>query len=384
MGKSRIELDREYHAHPALSNTKLAQYVESPRYYEGVYVTKTIVPQRKEITDDMQRGSIIHAVLLEGLALHSVAAIYPKADPLVAELKVMSGPKRDALTADKKERMCALLKMPVADFDALKPGKEMKQAIDQRLPLQPLTASGGFTTGKDRERFESQQREQGIEFCVKRKRFREIRETINEFRRTEAWQWVDREETIQEEPIFWTNRLGMECRCKPDFLIPTPQRVYGFDVKITAFHLPEIWQRQVQKQPRLHNQPPHYIEGIKSKYPGRDVEWRWLLLNPGQPVTKALFSCIPLDGWNLGLATRIYQRNVELLHRATERNDFKEPHEQCDSEIEFDAYWSRKQEERLAKTGAALGREDSVPENEFVGVTDEGCDVGDDDEDDIE
>lgn len=55
----------EYHAHEAISNSKLSEFIESPELFHGRYVTKKIPP--KETTAAMEFGTLFHDAVLLGI-----------------------------------------------------------------------------------------------------------------------------------------------------------------------------------------------------------------------------------------------------------------------------------------------------------------------------
>lgn len=57
--------NEEYHALPAISNSMLSEFLESPELYHGRYVARTI--PRRETTAAMQLGTLFHEAVLLGI-----------------------------------------------------------------------------------------------------------------------------------------------------------------------------------------------------------------------------------------------------------------------------------------------------------------------------
>lgn len=274
----------DYHSDfSAISNSMLSDFLESRRLYEGRYVTGTI--PRKEPSDRMDTGSIIHAVLLEQKPLRSIVEKYPKS----------------------------------------------------------CLKSNGHKNAGPCKQFESECRDKGIEYVVKDDQFDLIRAVTNEFRRSLVYTWIDREETLREHTIYWTNELGQKCRCKIDFAIPLSDRVLAFDLKCTDFHTPQAWAKEVKYKKRYQTQLCHYSDGLKREFPDetadgmKRIEWRWICVNPSAPVTPGSVCVNRLEEpdreqypgvkWDVDVMNEMYWSTMRDLKACYESGDWSDPHE---------------------------------------------------------
>lgn len=67
----------EYHAHGAVSNSKLKLFADSRRMYRAIYVDKS---QPFKVTEAMQLGSLVHCMVFEPDLLAKIYAVAPKCD----------------------------------------------------------------------------------------------------------------------------------------------------------------------------------------------------------------------------------------------------------------------------------------------------------------
>lgn len=65
----------DYDSIDAISQSQAKVWLESPRLYEAMYVTKELV---REPSDDLTIGTIVHAVLLEGKSMDSLCVAVPE------------------------------------------------------------------------------------------------------------------------------------------------------------------------------------------------------------------------------------------------------------------------------------------------------------------
>lgn len=65
----------DYDSIDAISQSQAKVWLESPRLYEAMFVTKELV---REPSDDLTIGTIVHAVLLEGKAINSLCVAVPE------------------------------------------------------------------------------------------------------------------------------------------------------------------------------------------------------------------------------------------------------------------------------------------------------------------
>lgn len=332
------QTDAEYHADfSRISNSMLSDFIESRRLFEGRYVTGNIAT--KEQTKPMEFGDIIHSVILDGRPLRSCVSIYPDYNPLVGEAKEMTGPKRAKLSESRKAAICKMLGMSIIDFEALKPGEEMKSAISDRLPLNPINPSGGLT--KDAETFRAEKRLEGVQYCVKRHEYDLLRTVTNEARRSSAFvDFIDNPSCLKEHPLSWVNQFGQHCRCKVDFLLVGKDACYAFDVKVTAFHRPIAWKKHVKNTPRLQTQAAHYSDGISANFDGKPVEWRWLTISPTEPVTPGSVMIHRLDARQLDRISEKYFDLMASVLSCYESSDFRDIGEDEENLVDEFPDWS--------------------------------------------
>lgn len=265
-----------------ISNSMLAQFIECRRTYEGRYVTGTIDPRKS--TKQMDLGTSIHSALLDGRPLRSCVAIYNDRNQYTAMVKGITKASRESMSDYDKSQICMLAKISTTTFNGFKTLKELKAELMPRMPQQHIGSDGSVTpTGRF---FEEDKKREGYCQVVKRNEFSQMQEAINCLRNSEVWQWIESDKTICEEPIVWENEQGQLCKCRPDFLIPLSDRTLIFDLKVTAFHRPNAWRKQVEQNKRNITQPVHYSKGAFNKY-GKPVDWRWVTLNPNVPITLA-------------------------------------------------------------------------------------------------
>lgn len=100
----------EYHAHDAISNSKLKTFAESRKLYKAMHVDRTL---RKEQTPDMLLGSVVHAMVFEPDQFKNLYAVAPKCDRRTNVGKAAWNdfcasvpPTAEVVTADIYEQAC--------------------------------------------------------------------------------------------------------------------------------------------------------------------------------------------------------------------------------------------------------------------------------------
>jgi hypothetical protein len=115
----RLEISREaYHEHPGISNSKLSDYLESPKLYWARHIAKTMGPKKE--SPPMRKGTLGHLCALEGKRWQKDVVIEKKFDRRkVAEREQCTkweeslGPNSVVVTEAEKEfteRMVAEIK----------------------------------------------------------------------------------------------------------------------------------------------------------------------------------------------------------------------------------------------------------------------------------
>lgn len=161
-----------YHLRHEISKGMLADYHESPRLFEGRYITNTV--PRKKATKSMELGTLCHAAILEP----------DRIGELYAE-----------------------------------------------IPSEVLASNGALST-KAAKDFVADARYRG-QVPLKADDFAQVK-AIAESVRATVGDWLGLG-AITERTITWTHAAtGLECRCKPDWIRPTNRNTaIGFDVKTT-------------------------------------------------------------------------------------------------------------------------------------------------------
>lgn len=209
-----------YHADPAVSKSKLSDFLDSSRMYYEVHEAGTI--PRKASTKQMDTGSIVHGFLLDGKTLEEMVAVVP----------------RDCLNS-------------VGAVNSR--GDNYKAFIEEN-------------EGK---------------YIVKSDQIDAIGDCLEAVMRSDLYELV-KDSHHREQSIFWTDeQTGLRCRCRPDFFLELDGVVYCCDLKVTPAVHPDAWRRHV-KRFRYWLQDAHYSEGLRALY-GKPVAFRFWLVEPTPP-----------------------------------------------------------------------------------------------------
>lgn len=134
----------------------------------------------------------------------------------------------------------------------------------------------------------------------------------------------------REHAIFWTNpETGIQCRCRPDWLIELDDSAIGFDLKTTGDADPNAFQYRCEEDTWL--QRAHYREGIQLAT-GKPVEWYLVVVESEYPFAcqlsrfgdrtcqiaeterlntlRELEACIRLDDWSEPWEKQINEINL--------------------------------------------------------------------------
>lgn len=208
-----------YHARSEQSRGMIADFVESPRLYEGRHITGIVPP--KEPTAAMRKGSIAHAALLEPDKFAEQYVVMPAFENDVDNVTKSGDRSKSTATTYYQNKKAA--------FEKSHAGKII---VDQ----------------KDFAMI------QGMSAAVAR----------------ECKSWLDHT-GIVERTILWTHPgTGLRCRCRVDWArYTTRPSIIGFDLKGTADPTPHAFRSRVEEG--LWLQAAHYSEGLAIAT-GLDVE----------------------------------------------------------------------------------------------------------------
>lgn len=212
--------EAEYHAdYSSISKTMLATFCKSPVEYHETFVTKRL--DRKGSSAKMDFGKVCHAVLLEGRDLTDVVA---------------------------------------------------------EIPIECLKSNGHRnTTGQAWKDFE---RENSGKVLLKNGEKRQYQQAIDAVYRHVLADIISK--STCEKAVYWTDRAtGLECRCKPDFMLEVNDVAVCYDLKFSPEISDEAFRRQA-KRFSYWLQDAHYSEGI-ADLTGRPVTFRFWIVEPQYP-----------------------------------------------------------------------------------------------------
>lgn len=119
VGLTCAELSAEdYHANPAIGSSAIEDFRESPRLYEGRYITKTIPPL--VASDAMELGTAIHLRILEpDRYFSSLAEPYPELAPDGKKWLRRKGSDHERWWADEEEKRAGKLALDQETIDTI-------------------------------------------------------------------------------------------------------------------------------------------------------------------------------------------------------------------------------------------------------------------------
>jgi hypothetical protein len=189
-----------YHARSEISRGMLADFHQRRRVYEGRYLSRTIPP--KKPTKQMEIGTLVHAAILEPHRINELYTQIP--DDLLASNGAVSTKAAKEFVANAQARGQYAVK---ADDWAMV--KAMAASVNTRCE-KLLSLPGQI-----------------------------------------------------EQTIVWTHPLtGLQCRCRPDWLRETADKVFCIDLKTTADASPEQFKRRIEEH-SYWLQDSHYSEGAE-------------------------------------------------------------------------------------------------------------------------
>lgn len=252
-----------YHDHPAISRTGLSCFRESRRLYHARHVLRLPEAQLTP-TPQINLGILCHAELLEPGTMEGRFAVMPK----------------ELLSADGGIR-----------------SKAAKAWRDERI-------AEGLMVVKEEDIAEQV--------------------AIVESAMAVAANWFSPQAAI-EQPIYWTDpETGLECRCKPDWLIPASagRPAYVFDFKTTADASPSRFAKQVDNL-ELWLQDKHYSRGVNLSNQHEGVEFFFVAVESKFPYRASVHQIED----DRGLLAAEYQDTLRALNGCMKTGNWAEPWE---------------------------------------------------------
>lgn len=146
-----------------------------------------------------------------------------------------------------------------------------------------------------------------------------------------AGTWLKHGRAIIEKPIFWTDHAtGMQCRCKPDWLIDLPGEVLAFDFKSTDDASPSAFARQVSNM-ELWMQDEHYTRGIREEF-AKPVTFTFVAASPNYPFHVSVHQ-IDRNQITQPKISGEYCDTLMALARCMETGDWSEPWERTINKV---------------------------------------------------
>lgn len=214
---------KEYHAHPALSRSRLWSFYKSARKYRA---EETGEIEQKEVTEAMNLGSLVHAMIFEP----------------------------DELSQFKS------------------------------IPLEYLSSDGKATT-KAAKQFKEDYSDKTI---VTAKSWEAAEQVVKNLRASRFNDWLNLKGSRRELSIFWTDEeTGLDLRCRVDLLLPSPDGpIFVADLKTTQDASPEGFRYSV-KDYGYWMQYAFYMDGIEQATGQRPQEWYFVAAATKPPYEVA-------------------------------------------------------------------------------------------------
>lgn len=225
------ESNEQYHANPAIGRSMLWDYRNRKSMFRKKYIDKSI--PKKEPSKEMRLGSVVHALLLE---------------PHTFDIHFVRVPEEY-----------------VTESGSLSTGKKAKEwaAIQQQLGKVPYT-------GEEYEK---------AEIMVA-----SLTEHVSQ------WLKFSRE---NERSIYWTDDVsGLECKCRPDWLMLAKDVAIVPDIKTTQSIDPHSFRSSVEDY-GYHLQESHYSAGIKAAYGVEDVTFMFAVVESNEPFEACIHRIDP-------------------------------------------------------------------------------------------
>lgn len=334
----------QYHAMTdVISSSMLKQLRRDVTVYHDTYEETDPDKQQPPFveTKPMETGSILHSIVLDRQPLRSIVGVYPEYDSELAEIKALTGPKRDKLDTYRIKKYAKICKTPADVFATAKGGAALNE-ITSRAP-ENVIGESGVMSSKAAKRYRDSQPD--YRYFVKRlgemntgktASFETLRAATAAIQSTEYYKIFESDQVIRETPLFWSDELtGMKCRCCPDFLLIADRHAFIWDLKITEFA--SDFGKQMNNLD-YHIQDEHYTEGVRANHDIDTVSYTFLACKPTYPFHVCEYKFKDVD------RTRIkadYQATMDLLKRLKESGDWSHPATQGTNEVELRTYTTK-------------------------------------------
>lgn len=219
----------DYHADTrGVSKSMLWAFHDSRRKYESLYVLKN-APE-KEATLAMDKGTLADAGLLEPDRLHELYAIYPN----------------------------------------------------------ECLAKNGSTNTNAANAFYDEHSAAG-KIVMKEDAFNDVLAMVEAVRK-KFGDWLARP-SLRQKAVYWVDETtGLLCRCRPDWIIDTPQTTFVFDLKTTENVSPRKFARVCEAK-GYWMQESHYSAGVEAVM-GKPVEFMFVVVESQWPWRCAIQSIV--------------------------------------------------------------------------------------------
>lgn len=207
--------DQQYHAHPAISRSKLADFAKSRRWYEACHVTGTHKPVDTNDKLCLKTGVSVHSLLLEPEEFERRAIVVP------SSALTSNGQRRGNKWEDWKE--------------------ETTDRVPDAILMMPAELA-------------------------------EVRAIAAAVQR-EVGNLLEAADAVREVPILWTedvDGLAVPCRIKPDLLVATVDGIVAVDIKTTRNAAADKFKWSMRDL-MYWLQDAHYTAGIEAEH-GQPVE----------------------------------------------------------------------------------------------------------------
>jgi hypothetical protein len=249
-----------HHDYSRVSASMLKVFMHSRREYEATFVTRTMEPEG--MNKAMSVGDLCHAIILDNAAVDEHVLRYPE------WCYQKNGRSLAGAWSSKVDGIVERLNggEPLAEIAADKEYEKINDSLWEDLA--------------SRKKFPRMaMKDEDIDRCL----------AIVEVFRRQKWakDLTESPLSIAEKDLFWVDQAtGLECRCRPDFMIPTLDKTWFFDLKITINWTPEDFDKYLSGRrfggQRGWVQAMHYSNGIETLY-GNPSEMRFICLNPQYP-----------------------------------------------------------------------------------------------------
>jgi len=126
-------------------------------------------------------------------------------------------------------------------------------------------------------------------------------------------------DAIIEQPLFWTDsNTGLDCRCKPDWLVVRPKLAICFDFKTTDDASPTAFVKRAN-QLEYWIQDQHYRDGVRAEYDVPCCDFYFVAVESSWPYRVSINRIEPMADE--------YRDTLRVMHGCYETDDWSEPWE---------------------------------------------------------